>query len=167
MRHAYFFVDINYTCLCIVSTVRGTQKWCVQGAQRSETRARVETLSISRDKNAYNSPCKQPANSSRDGHRGTVGFLKICGSLEKMYMNPALKTSNEISATRHAWPCTRQVLRALVAGHVVAKKCGHDGCSCSSQFSFSSLSGSHRHTCTPAQSTHKLIEFIQTYSHIN
>ena len=31
----------------------------------------------------------------------TVGFPKICGSLEKIYMNPTLKIPNKISATRH------------------------------------------------------------------
>ena len=48
----------------------------------------------------------------------TVGFLKICGSLEKMYMNPHLENSKIISATRHGHvdyvdahtcTCTRQV----------------------------------------------------------
>ena len=45
----------------------------------------------------------------------TVDFLKICGSLEKMYMNPHLENSKKISATRHGHAeahtctCTRQV----------------------------------------------------------
>ena len=35
----------------------------------------------------------------------TVGFLKICGSLEKMYMNPHLENSKK-KIKRHApWPC--------------------------------------------------------------
>ena len=60
----------------------------------------------------------------------TVGFLKICRSLEKIYMNPTLKIPNKISATHTPWPCTQRpiqdkyVLRALVACHV-AKKCSH------------------------------------------
>ena len=31
----------------------------------------------------------------------SVGFLKICRSLEKMYMNPTLKIPNKISTTHH------------------------------------------------------------------
>ena len=55
----------------------------------------------------------QPTISSRPG-MATVGFLKICGSLEKMYMNPTLKIPikqalRAMAMYAEAHTCTRQV----------------------------------------------------------
>ena len=75
----------------------------------------------------------------------TVGFLKICGSLEKMYMNPHLKNSKKNK--RHApWPCrlrrgpylymykTSAFFAHLLLLVMLLRR--NDGYSCSSQFSF-------------------------------
>ena len=75
----------------------------------------------------------------------TVGFLKICGSLEKMYMNPHLEYSQKNK--RHTpWPCrlrrgpylymykTSTFFAHLLLLVMLLRR--NDGYSCLSQFSF-------------------------------